>query len=37
MGKVCGMLEKVNGCRILVGNPEGERPLGRNIFSIKFK
>jgi hypothetical protein len=23
------MGEKINACRILVGNPEGKRPLGR--------
>jgi hypothetical protein len=38
MGKACSMHEeKENVYRILVGNTEGERPLGRNRFSIKFK
>jgi hypothetical protein len=23
------MVEKINACRLLVGNPEGKRPLGR--------
>jgi hypothetical protein len=30
MGRVCSMDgEKLNACRILVGEPEGKRPLGR--------
>jgi hypothetical protein len=28
-GHVARMVEKRNACRILVGNPEGKRPLGR--------
>jgi hypothetical protein len=28
-GHVALMGEKINACRILVGNPEGKRPLGR--------
>jgi hypothetical protein len=28
-GHVAGMGEKRNACRLLVGNPEGKRPLGR--------
>jgi hypothetical protein len=28
-GHVAGMGEKRNACRILVGKPEGKRPLGR--------
>jgi hypothetical protein len=28
-GHVARMGEKRNACRILVGNPEGKRPLGR--------
>jgi hypothetical protein len=28
-GHVAGMVEKRNACRILVGKPEGKRPLGR--------
>jgi hypothetical protein len=27
-GHVAGMRDKRNACRILVGNPEGKRPLG---------
>jgi hypothetical protein len=30
MGRACGMnVEKRNAYRILVGNPEGKKPLGR--------
>jgi hypothetical protein len=30
MGRVCNThVEKLNAYRILVGNPEGKRPLGR--------
>jgi hypothetical protein len=29
-GHVAGMWEKRNAYRILVGNPEGRRPLGRS-------
>jgi hypothetical protein len=29
MGKEYSMHEKRNAYRVLVGNPEGERPLGR--------
>jgi hypothetical protein len=28
-GDVAGMGEKRNACRLLVGKPEGKRPLGR--------
>jgi hypothetical protein len=28
-GNVAGMGEKRNACRILVGKPEGKRPVGR--------
>jgi hypothetical protein len=28
-GHVAGMEEKRNACRLLVGKPEGKRPLGR--------
>jgi hypothetical protein len=31
MGRACSTNgEKRNACRILVGNPEGKRPLGRS-------
>jgi hypothetical protein len=41
MGGVCSMNgEKVNECRLLVGKPEGNRPLGRPrsmwVYSIKM-
>jgi hypothetical protein len=29
VGHVAGMGEKKNACRILMGKPEGKRPLGR--------
>jgi hypothetical protein len=29
MGRVCGTIEKRNVYRLLVGKPEGKRPLGR--------
>jgi hypothetical protein len=29
VGHVAGMGEKTNACRLLVGKPEGSRPLGR--------
>jgi hypothetical protein len=30
MGRACSTTgEKKNACRVLVGNPEGKRPLGR--------
>jgi hypothetical protein len=30
MGRACSMHEKRKACRILVGTPEGKRPLGRS-------
>jgi hypothetical protein len=29
MSRACSTYEKRNACRILVGKPEGNRPLGR--------
>jgi hypothetical protein len=35
MGEACGMEEKKNACRILVGVSEGKRPLRRTRFRWK--